>query len=195
MMTRHIRQTTMLVASLIAATFFVTSCARRPATVAAASVAAPTSTPAPTATTPADRSAERVVALAPSPPPPTGTSRPPVSDFSAQPALQDVHFDFDKYDIRAGDAAILDGHARWLKSHASDLVLIEGHADERGTNEYNLALGDRRAKATMNYLVSRGVRAERITVISYGEERPLCIEHEASCWAKNRRAHFMVNVR
>jgi len=72
------------------------------------------------------------------------------------------------------------------------LVLIEGHCDERGTNEYNQALGDRRAKATMNFLVGQGVKAERITTISYGEERPTCAEHNDSCWSQNRRAHLLV---
>jgi peptidoglycan-associated lipoprotein len=74
-------------------------------------------------------------------------------------------------------------------------VLIEGHCDERGTNEYNLALGERRAKATMNYLVGQGVQANRITIISYGKERPTCTEHSEACWAKNRRAHFLVKAR
>ena len=107
-------------------------------------------------------------------------------------ALKEVYFDFDKYDIRAEDAKTLDANAAWLKSNADNLVLIEGHCDERGTNEYNLALGERRAKATMNYLVSRGVDARRITVFSYGEDRPQCQEHNEACWAKNRRAHFLV---
>ena len=75
----------------------------------------------------------------------------------ANAALKEVYFDFDKYDIRPEDAKILDGNAAWLKSNDSNLVLIEGHCDERGTNEYNLALGERRAKATMNYLVSQGI--------------------------------------
>ena len=78
------------------------------------------------------------------------------------------------------------------KSNQSALLLIEGHADERGTNEYNLALGERRAKATRDYLVSVGIDAGRITVISYGEERPICTEKTDACWAKNRRAHFLV---
>ena len=109
--------------------------------------------------------------------------------------LKDIHFDFDKYDIRPGDAKMLDTNAGWLKSNPNHLVLIEGHCDERGTNEYNLALGERRAKSTMNYLVSQGVQASRITIISYGEERPLCTEHNEECWAKNRRAHFLVKPR
>ena len=78
------------------------------------------------------------------------------------------------------------------EDNQSALLLIEGHADERGTNEYNLALGERRAKATRDYLVSVGIDAGRITVISYGEERPTCTEKAEACWAKNRRAHFLV---
>jgi peptidoglycan-associated lipoprotein len=124
----------------------------------------------------------------------TAAARPAVSEFAANPNLKDIYFDFDKYDIRPGDAKILDSNATWLKSN-NNLVLIEGHCDERGTNEYNLALGERRAKATMNYLVSQGVQAGRITIISYGEERPLCTEHNEACWAKNRRAHFLSKAR
>ena len=105
-----------------------------------------------------------------------------------------MFFDFDKYDIRPTDAKTLDTNAAWLKSN-DNLVLIEGHCDERGTNEYNLALGERRAKAAMNYLVAQGVQASRITIISYGKERPTCTEHSESCWAQNRRAHFLVKAR
>ena len=128
---------------------------------------------------------------------PGGTvgARPIPKDFVEVPDLQDVHFDFDRYDIRPADAKTLDANASWLKSNSSMLVLIEGHCDERGTNEYNLALGERRAKAAMNYLVSQGVQASRITIISYGEERPGCMEKSEACWAKNRRAHFLVKPR
>jgi peptidoglycan-associated lipoprotein len=112
----------------------------------------------------------------------------------ASPNLKDIHFDFDKYDIRPGDAKVLDANAAWLKTN-NNLVLVEGHCDERGTNEYNLALGERRAKATMNYLVAQGVQANRITIISYGKERPVCTEHNEACWARNRRAHFLVKAR
>jgi peptidoglycan-associated lipoprotein len=123
---------------------------------------------------------------------PATTARPAPSEFVDVADLRDIHFDFDQYVIRPDDAQILDRNADWLKANARDLLLIEGHADERGTNEYNLALGERRAKATMNYLIAHGVAAARITVISYGEERPQCAEHSEACWAKNRRAHFMV---
>jgi peptidoglycan-associated lipoprotein len=125
----------------------------------------------------------------------TPSATPPrPSEFRETDNLKDVFFDFDRYDIRASDARILDANAAWLKTN-NDLVLIEGHCDERGTNEYNLALGERRAKSTMNYLVGQGVQANRITIISYGEERPTCTEHSEACWAKNRRAHFLVKAR
>jgi len=126
---------------------------------------------------------------------PQGAARPAPPEFRAVPDVKDIFFDFDKYDIRPGDAKVLDANASWLKSNPNQLVLIEGHCDERGTNEYNLALGERRAKAAMNYLVSQGVQASRITIISYGEERPTCSEKNEACWAKNRRAHFLVKPR
>jgi peptidoglycan-associated lipoprotein len=112
----------------------------------------------------------------------------------ANPNPKEIHFDFDKYNIRPEDAKILDANAAWLKSYASNLVLIEGHCDERGTAEYNLALGERRAKSTMNYLVAQGVQASRITIISYGKERPLCTEKTEACWARNRRANFLTKA-
>jgi peptidoglycan-associated lipoprotein len=125
----------------------------------------------------------------------TGTtipSLPSPKEFVESAALRDVYFDFDRYDVRAGDKGTLDENAKWLKTNQGALLLIEGHADERGTNEYNLALGERRAKATRDYLVSVGIDAGRITVISYGEERPTCTEKAEPCWSKNRRAHFLV---
>ncbi|HXG05286.1 MAG TPA: peptidoglycan-associated lipoprotein Pal, partial [Candidatus Binatia bacterium] len=120
--------------------------------------------------------------------------RPRPGEFRPVPELKDIYFDFDRYEIRPGDAAVLDANAAWLKQNDL-LVLIEGHADERGTNTYNLALGERRAKAAMNYLVAQGVAAARLTIISYGEERPACTAHEEACWARNRRARFLVRPR
>jgi peptidoglycan-associated lipoprotein len=117
---------------------------------------------------------------------------PAPTEFVAIEALKDIHFDFDRYDIRPGDAQILDENAKWMKRNPNFAVLIEGPADERGTNEYNLALGERRAKAAMNYLVSQGVAAGRFTIISYGEERPQCTEKNEACWSRNRQAHFLV---
>ena len=124
------------------------------------------------------------------PPPATVAPRPRLSEFAAVADLRDVYFDFDKYDIRPDDAKILDANAKWLNANAGYAFLVEGHCDERGTDEYNLALGERRAKATLNYLVAQGVAANRATIISYGKERPVCTERSEACWAKNRRAHF-----
>jgi len=103
-----------------------------------------------------------------------------------------IHFDFDKYDLKPKAMMILDEKAAYLREHPEVRVLIEGHCDERGTNEYNLALGDRRANSAKNYLVRSGVAESRITTISYGEEQPLCTEHTESCWWRNRRAQFQV---
>jgi peptidoglycan-associated lipoprotein len=98
-----------------------------------------------------------------------------------------VHFDYDKYAILAPDMATLQRQAAWLAKYPSVRVTIEGHADERGTREYNLALGARRANAVKEYLVSLGVSAGRVDTISYGKERPMCTDSNESCWAQNRR--------
>jgi len=187
----------LVLSSLLVAAVVLSGCAKRPATTQAAAPA-PTGSASTTASTPPPAPApvqSDTPTAATTTPAPSSTARPAVQDFAAVPELADVFFDFDKYDIRPGDAKTLDANANWLKSNPNHLVLIEGHCDERGTNEYNLALGERRAKSTMNYLVSQGVQANRITIISYGEERPQCTEHNEACWAKNRRAHFLVKPR
>ena len=97
--------------------------------------------------------------------------------------------------IRPADAKILDANGAWLNANPGYLVLIEGHCDERGTSDYNLALGDRRAKAAMNHLVAQGIKSDRITIVSYGEERPACAGHDEACWPKNRRAQFLIKER
>ena len=105
---------------------------------------------------------------------------------------EDVHFDFDKYVLTPKAMMILDEKASYLREHPEVRVLIEGHCDDRGTNEYNLALGDRRANSAKNYLVKSGVLESRLTTISYGEEQPLCTEQTESCWARNRRDAFQI---
>jgi len=109
--------------------------------------------------------------------------------------LKDAHFDFDKYDIRPSDTAVLKENAALLKKYNNVKIQIEGHCDERGTVEYNLALGERRANSTRNYLVSIGVSPERISTISYGKERPLDPAHNEAAWAKNRRAHSIITAK
>jgi len=106
--------------------------------------------------------------------------------------LKDIYFEFDKYEIRREDEAILKENAAFLKNNPKMKVQIEGHCDERGTVEYNLALGERRANNTKKYLVFLGIPADRISTISYGKERPLDKGHDEGAWAKNRRAHVVV---
>ena len=118
------------------------------------------------------------------------TARPVPSEFAPVADLRDIHFAFDKHDVRAGDAKILDANAAWLKANARDLLLIEGHCDERGTNEYNLALGERRANAVKRYLVDLGVPGNNLRTVSFGEERPAVQGHDESAWKYNRRADF-----
>jgi len=122
------------------------------------------------------------------------TERPQPSAFAQEGNVKTIFFDFDRYDIRPGDATTLEADAAWLKTNDA-LVLIEGQCDERGTAEYNLALGDRRAQAARNYLIAQGIAAGRISTVSYGKERPVCTEHTETCWAANRRAHFGIKSR
>ncbi|HXG04623.1 MAG TPA: peptidoglycan-associated lipoprotein Pal, partial [Candidatus Binatia bacterium] len=138
-----------------------------------------------------------VVAAAPTPEPapepaPAAPERPAPQEFAAVAEVKPIHFDFDRAEIRPGDIPTLEANVQWLRDHAETLVLIEGHADERGTNEYNLALGERRARAARDFLVERGIAAERISIVSFGEERPACTERTETCWAENRRASFLI---
>ena len=106
--------------------------------------------------------------------------------------LKDIRFDFDKYDIRPRDAEILKENAALLMKYPKVKIQVEGHCDERGTNEYNLALGERRANAAKKYLLSLGITTDQISGISYGEEKPLDTGHNEEAWAKNRRGHFII---
>jgi len=109
--------------------------------------------------------------------------------------LKDIYFDFDRYDVRPEDAPILKENAVLLKKYPNVKIQIEGHCDERGTIEYNLALGERRANSTKNYLVTLGISPERISIISYGEEKPFDPGHGEEAWAKNRRAHTIITAK
>jgi len=128
--------------------------------------------------------------------PPTGAETGPVTESNIIPgSAQDlrvnvgdtVHFDYDRYDLHDQERGILQRQAAWLQKYPQVRVSIEGHCDERGTREYNLALGARRANAVKEYLVSLGVSAARVDTISYGKERPICTESTEDCWAQNRR--------
>jgi peptidoglycan-associated lipoprotein len=104
-----------------------------------------------------------------------------------------IYFDFDKYNLTETAQATLQSKADWLKENPDIYITIEGHADERGTNEYNLALGDRRAESAKSFLVDLGIEPYRISTVSYGEERPLCYESNEECWSRNRRDQFVIN--
>jgi peptidoglycan-associated lipoprotein len=114
------------------------------------------------------------------------------ADFLAQVGSDTIHFDTDKYDINAEASGILTRQAAWLKANPSVRATIEGHADERGTREYNLALGDRRANSVKNFLVNNGVAAAQLATISYGKERPVATGSDEASWAENRRAVTVV---
>jgi peptidoglycan-associated lipoprotein len=146
--------------------------------------------------------------VTPPPPPPQPQPQPPpappphvpteaeiwaaksVADLNNEKPLDDVFFDLDKADLSDADRASLQKDSTYLNAHTSAVILISGHADERGTAEYNLALGERRAAATRDYLVSLGVQASRINIVSKGKEAPFCTESTETCWGQNRRGHF-----
>jgi peptidoglycan-associated lipoprotein len=122
----------------------------------------------------------------------SGSQDPRSQSYHAIAELKDIHFNFDQYDLDNNTKKILKENAAYLKGHPDMRVEIQGHCDERGTNNYNIALGERRAHSTKKYLVSQGVDSSRMNVISYGEEKPFCSNSNANCWHQNRRAHFMV---
>jgi len=115
-----------------------------------------------------------------------------VETRGGQAIFENIHFDFDNYDIKDDAKPTLNGIANWLLKNRVVNMLIEGHCDERGTSEYNLALGERRAKSTRDYLVSLGAAKNRLNMISYGKEKPICTGHNEECWQKNRRAQFVI---
>ncbi len=107
--------------------------------------------------------------------------------------LSDIHFAYNDYTIQPQDGSVLRSNATWLKSNPNTRVQVEGHCDERGSEEYNIALGAKRAQAAKDYLVTLGISGGRVSTISYGKELPLCNEHNESCWEQNRRDHFVVS--
>jgi peptidoglycan-associated lipoprotein len=136
-----------------------------------------------------DATARVTVNAAPAPPA-ASTSNATEEELFAQ-NVKDIYFDYDKYDIRADQQASLRGDAQFLQQHANIHITIEGHSDERGSTEYNLALGTNRADSVKNALIQAGIAGDRIKTISYGKEKPFCTESNESCWQQNRRGHFV----
>jgi peptidoglycan-associated lipoprotein len=139
-----------------------------------------------------------VRAEAPPPRPPTEEeifARKSLDELNAEHPLDDAFFDFNKSDVRGDAQPSLQKDADWMKKWSSTQVTIEGHCDERGSAGYNLALGSRRAQSVKDYLVSLGVPASRITVVSKGKEQPFCTEKNEACWQQNRRGHFIITAK
>lgn len=152
---------------------------------------------------PADSTTYRLIAKGPggtqeatarvtvTPPPPPPPPKPTITDQQLfEQNVKDIYFDYDAYNVRPDAQSILQANADFLKQHPNFTFTIEGHCDERGSTEYNLALGDNRANATKQALVSLGVNASQIKTISFGKEKPVCTEANEACWQQNRRAHF-----
>lgn len=189
---RHLAFVILLVAAVTMA-----ACRRNPPQVAAAPPPAP---PPPTAPAPP-----------PPPPPPPPPSRPApasapltedeifarksVEQLNAERPMADVFFDYDQSEIRDDARGALQKDADWLRRWTSTQVTVEGHCDSRGSSEYNLALGTRRANAVKDYLASLGVPVNRVTVVSKGKEQPFCSEEAESCWQQNRRGHFVITAK
>jgi peptidoglycan-associated lipoprotein len=174
---------------VVVAAAFALACSPKPAPEPPP--AAPTATPTPT-----------VVTLEPTPAPtPKPTPRAPEDDITrmnldaVSSYLKPAFFDYDKADLRADARDVLAANAQWLRKHPTVAFTIEGHCDERGTAQYNLALGDRRANSAKEYLVSLGIEAGRVKTVSYGKERPFATGHDEDSWQKNRRAHFVVTAK
>jgi peptidoglycan-associated lipoprotein len=125
------------------------------------------------------------------PPPPPVAKEPSIQELFDK-AVKDAYFDYDKADIRADARDALQATAQFLRSYTQVKVVLEGHCDERGSTEYNLALGDRRAAAAKQYVVSLGISADRLETVSYGKEKPFCTASTEDCWQQNRRGHFVM---
>lgn len=177
--------------AVLALTVFVVACGRRE----------PPATPAP----PPPPPPAPVVQPPPPPPPPAPEPPPPpapteaelfaqmsLEQLNAQQPLENVRFDYDRADLSDEARASLQKNATWMNRWTSTRVTVEGHADSRGTSEYNLALGERRAAAAKTYMVSLGVDEARINTVSFGEERPICTEENEACWSQNRRGQFVI---
>lgn len=181
------KRTLVLACTLLGATLLVAAGCKKKAPTTAPEAAPPPKAPAETVTPP------------PAPPPPPtkeeGVMSEDISTLNAKGYLKDAFFDFDKSDLREDARTALASDAGWLKQYSSIHVLVEGHCDERGTEEYNLALGERRASAVKGYLTSLGVEASRIRTISYGKDRPFCADHNEDCWQNNRRGHFVITAK
>jgi len=183
-----------LIVLLILTSLVATSCGRRRQPPVTAPAPAPSAPPPAAAPAPA-RPAERVEESLPVPPEPLAEdsiSNKSLDDLNRDSPFKPVFFQLDRAELDDGGRAVVNANAALLKKYSTWVTTIEGHCDERGTAEYNLALGERRAAAVRTYLVSLGISPDRIRTVSYGKEFPFDPGHDENAWAKNRRAHFVI---
>jgi peptidoglycan-associated lipoprotein len=183
-----------LVPAVVFAVAMSASCSKK------APVSVPQPPPPPAPTTPAPPPPPP-----PLPPPPPQSAKPLTEDeafakktlaeLNDEKPLEDVYFDYDKADLKADARSSLAKNAEWLKRWPSTGVRVEGHCDARGTNEYNLALGEKRAAAVRDYLASLGIAGDRVQSVTKGEESPFCLEETENCFAQNRRGHFILSAK
>ncbi len=138
-----------------------------------------------------EATARVTVTAAPPPPPPTDTTASLTEEQLFNQSVKDIYFDYDKYDVSPAQQSSVTATAQFLAAHPGIRFSVEGHCDERGSTEYNLALGDNRANAVKSALIQAGIPTDRIRTISYGKEKPFCSEHTEECWQQNRRGHFV----
>lgn len=175
-------------ALLAACLVLAASCKKKPPTTTPEAAPPPPAAPEQPSTSPAT-------------PPPTApmagdeVTSADLQTLNSRGYLRDAFFDFDKYDLREDARTALAADAQWLKRYSSIQVLIEGHCDSRGTEEYNLSLGQKRAASVKDYLVSLGLDGARINTVSYGKTRPFCADENESCWQQNRRGHFVITAK
>ncbi|MBI4263867.1 MAG: peptidoglycan-associated lipoprotein Pal [Acidobacteria bacterium] len=193
----RLRRSVLLTAIALLMVIAISSCSRR------------TPPPAPPPPAPPPPAAAPAPPPPPPPPPPRPAPAPPprplteeelfaqktLAQLNAEMPLGDAFFDYDKSDIRDDARPILQKDADYLRRWTSTRITIEGHCDSRGTNEYNLGLGERRAAAVRDYLVSLGIAADRMVTLSKGEEEPVCTEENEACWQRNRRGHFIFTAK
>jgi peptidoglycan-associated lipoprotein len=197
----RLRNFVFLVTVSVALAVMSGACSKTPPPVAVAPPPPPpTPPPAAPAPPPAPKPAPPPAAPAPAPAPAALTeeqifAKKTLDQLNQEKPLADVYFDLDESTLREDAKAPLQRNADWMKKWTTTQIIVEGHADSRGSAEYNLALGSRRADAVKQYMVSLGVPATRVTVISKGKEQPFCNEENEACWQQNRRGHFIVSAK
>jgi peptidoglycan-associated lipoprotein len=189
-----IRRFQMCALVLVIAALGAGACAKKKV----AAPAPPPAAPAPPPTTPSTPPPPPPAPPAPQPVPPTEEElfrAKTLEQLNAEKPLTDAFFALDSTELNDGARTSLQKDVEWMKRWATTKVMVEGHADSRGTNEYNLALGERRADAVRDYIVSLGLAVDRVTIVSKGEEQPFCSEDNEACWQQNRRGHFTITAK